>query len=306
MRKKDLSNLRRLPAFDLPPKRVISLVPSMTESILRLGLGDSLVGITDYCIYPEGLVNAYPRVGGPKSIRVGDVLALQPDLIIANQEENSPEDIEALVEAGGRVWVTFPKTVREALTDLWDLVHLFARDRAFQTLRVLERSVEIAELAASERRRLRYFCPIWEEEHPRYGRWWMTFNHDTYSSDLLHLVGGDNVFADRERRYPLEAELGETLGEPAGARDVRYPRVSLEEVLRADPEVIIVPSEPYPYQPEDCDRLTEIFAETTAAQLGRIYYVDGSLITWPGVRLGEALAQLPSLFESAESTSTEE
>ncbi len=302
MRKKDLSNPRQLPVFDLPPKRVISLVPSMTESILRLGLGDSLVGITDYCFYPEGGVNAYPRVGGPKNIRVSDVLALQPDLIIADQEENSPEDIEALLEAGCRVWVTFPKTVREALSNLWDLVHLFARDRAFQALRVLERSVEIAELAAGERQGTRYFCPIWEEEHPRYGYWWMTFNRDTYSSDLLRLVGGENVFADRERRYPLEAELGETLGEPAGDRDVRYPRVSREEVLRADPEVIIIPSEPYPYRPGDRERLAQIFAETSAAQSGRIYYVDGSLITWPGVRLGEALAQLPSLFESSEST----
>lgn len=302
MKSKDLNNLRQLPSFDLLPKRVVSLVPSMTESILRLGLGDSLVGITDYCIYPEGVVNTYPRVGGPKSIRVDDVLALQPDLIIADQEENSPEDIEALVEAGCRVWVTFSKTVREALANLWALVQLFARDRAFQTLRFLEKSVEVAELAASERRGMRYFCPIWEEEHPRYGRWWMTFNRDTYSSDLLHLVGGENVFADRDRRYPLEAELGETLGEPAGDRDTRYPRVSREEVLRADPEVIIVPSEPYLYRPEDCQRLAEIFAETSAAQFGRIYYVDGSLITWPGVRLGEALAQLPSLFESPEST----
>ncbi|MCX8025522.1 MAG: helical backbone metal receptor [Thermanaerothrix sp.] len=302
MRSKDLSKLRQLPSFDAPPKRIVSLVPSMTESILRLGLGDALVGITDYCVYPEELVGAYPRVGGTKDIRVSDVLVLQPDLIIANQEENSPEAIEAFVEAGCRIWVTFPKTVREALTDLWELVRLFARDRAFQTLRVLERSLEIAELVASERRGIRYFCPIWEEEHPRYGRWWMTFNRDTYSSDLLRLVGGDNVFADRERRYPLEAELGETLGEPAGDRDVRYPRVSLEEILRADPEVIIVPSEPYPYRPQDCGRFAEIFAETSAAQSGRIYYVDGSLITWPGVRLGEALAQLPSLFESVEST----
>ncbi|WP_299025976.1 helical backbone metal receptor [uncultured Thermanaerothrix sp.] len=297
MRGKDLASLRTPPVFDVPPRRVVSLVPSITESIVRLGLGDVLVGVTDYCIYPEGLLDAYPRVGGTKNVRVAEVIALQPDLIIASQEENTPEVIWALVKAEQRVWVTFPKTVREALADLWKLMHLFARDHAFQALRVLERSVEIAELADDERPKVRYFCPIWEEEHPRYGRWWMTFNRETYSSDLLRIAGGENVFAGRERRYPLEAELGETLGEPPGERDVRYPRVSLEEVLRADPEIILVPSEPYPYRLEDCQRLAEIFAETSAAQNGRIYYVEGSLITWPGVRMGEALAQLPPLFE---------
>ncbi|KPL83211.1 hypothetical protein SE15_08160 [Thermanaerothrix daxensis] len=300
MKGKDLNSLRMPPVFESPPRRVVSLVPSMTESMVRLGLGDALVGITDYCVYPEGAVDAYPRVGGTKNVRVADVVTLQPDLILASQEENTPEVIWALVEANQRVWVTFPKTVREALADLWELVHLFARDCAFQALRVLEKNVEIATLAADEHPKIRYFCPIWEEEHPRYGRWWMTFNRETYSHDILRLAGGENVFAARERRYPLEAELGETLGEPPGERDVRYPRVSLEEVLRADPEVILVPSEPYPYHPEDCQRLAEIFAETTAAQRGRIYYVEGSWITWPGVRMGEALAQLPSLFEVSE------
>jgi len=300
MKARDLEKYRQPPSFEVPPRRIVSLVPSMTESLVVLGMGDVLVGVTDYCVEPKGMVEGYHRVGGTKDVRVGDVLALKPDLVIANQEENTPQVVEALLQAGLPVWLTFPKTVREAMEDLWTLVRLFARDQAFQMLRTLERALEVAELAGSERIKVRYFCPVWEEEHPRYGRWWMTFNKDTYMSDLLRIVGGENVFEARERRYPLEAELGETLGEPAAGRDVRYPRVSREEVLRADPELILLPDEPFPYRDEDCQRIAEIFAETTAAREGRIYRIDGKLLTWHGVRLGKALAELPAFFEYKE------
>lgn len=297
MKARDLERYRQPPSFEFPPKRIISLVPSMTESLIVLGMGDALVGITDYCEEPKGMVEGYQRVGGIKNVRLGDVLALKPDLVIANQEENTPQAVEALLQAGLPVWLTFPKTVREAMEDLWTLVRLFARDQGFQMLRTLERALEVAELAGSERAKVRYFCPIWEEEHPRYGRWWMTFNKHTYMNDLLRIFGGENVFEARERRYPLEAELGETLSEPAAGRDVRYPRVSREEVLRADPELILLPDEPFPYKDEDCQRIARIFAETTAAREGRIYCIDGKLITWHGVRLGKALAELPTFFE---------
>ena len=97
--------------FHHPPKRVVSLVPSMTESLFDLGLGDVVVGITDYCIYPAELLKNLPRVGGTKDVSEDEILDLKPDFVIANQEENSRQLVEKLEAAGIRVWVTFPKSV---------------------------------------------------------------------------------------------------------------------------------------------------------------------------------------------------
>src|SRR5512139_3602968 len=105
--------------FHGPPKRVVSLVPSMTESLFELGFGETLVGITDYCIYPEERLEGLPRLGGPKNPRLEDIIALQPELVLANWEENTRRTVETLEAAGVRVWVTFPKTVRQALDVLW-------------------------------------------------------------------------------------------------------------------------------------------------------------------------------------------
>jgi len=132
------------------------------------------------------------RVGGPKNVRIQDILRLRPDLVIANQEENSRVDIEKLDENGVPVWVTFPKTIRQSLDDLWALTDLYHRKLAVDRLRSLEVALDYARMAASDVRRVRYFCPIWEEKTEG-GRWWMTFNAETYPNDLLSLLGGDNV-----------------------------------------------------------------------------------------------------------------
>src|SRR5215216_588354 len=107
------------------PQRVVSLVPSVTESLFELGMGNSLVGITDYCVHPEQEVARLPRVGGTKNPDLARIIALQPDLVIVNQEENRKEDAEALKAAGIAVWVTFPRTVREAFNLLWAIMDLF-------------------------------------------------------------------------------------------------------------------------------------------------------------------------------------
>src|SRR5215813_10122637 len=93
-----------------PPRRVVSLVPSVTESLFDLNLGDRLIAITDYCVYPEAGVARLPRIGGTKNPDVGRIINLSPDLVIANQEENRKEDVLALQEAGIPVWVMFPRT----------------------------------------------------------------------------------------------------------------------------------------------------------------------------------------------------
>ncbi|MEK7327637.1 MAG: helical backbone metal receptor [Chloroflexota bacterium] len=281
----------------MPPERVVSLVPSVTESLFDLGLGHTVIAITDYCLHPADKLTALPRVGGTKNVGVADVVALNPDLVIANHEENTQADIEALQAAGIPVWLTFPKTVRDALDLLHDLVRRFNAPQQELRIVAIEKAYEWAVTAAanSESPAPRVFCPIWRDaaEAPA---WWMTIRGDTYVSDVIAVCGGQNVFADRDRRYPLAADLDPTRSpRPAPDRDTRYPRVTLDEILAAQPEVILLPSEPYAFSETDADFWRQ-FPDLPAVQNDHIHLVDGSLLTWHGTRLGRALQEIPSLI----------
>ncbi len=283
------------------PSRVISLVPSVTESLFDLGVGDRLVGITDYCIHPADKVADLLKIGGTKNPDVQKIKAALPDLIIANQEENRKDDVEALQAEGFKVWVTFPRTMREAIDLLWATIRVFRVPMMGQRLSVLETTYEWTSLAAENMTPMSVFCPIWREPRADEGpvRWWMTLNRETYMHDVLRVCGGANVFADRDRRYPLAADLG---GTPPLAlhpeRDTRYPRVTPDEVAERAPEVILLPSEPYPFAEADLAAF-EAFPEIPAVRNNRVHLVDGSLLTWPGTRLAHALADLPTLLQAS-------
>lgn len=284
------------PDLPHPPRRVVSLVPSLTESLFVLGLGETVVGVTDFCVRPVGAVDALPHVGGTKNPRVDEIVALQPDLVLANQEENTPETVEALQAAGVPVWVTFPRSVASALEHLRAVIGVFEKPQAAQLVRTLEVAVEYAEAVAADAPGRRYFCPIWQGGEGEGSAWWMTFNRDTYAHDVLRVAGGENVFAGRERRYPLAADLGEGSPAEAEGRDTRYPRVSADEVRAAAPEVILLPDEPFVFDAGHQERFEAAFEATPAVAAGRVYRVDGSLITWHGTRLARALQELPALF----------
>ena len=130
------------------PRRVVSLVPSVTGSLFDLNLGHCLVGVTDFCVYPPAGVAALPKLGGTRNPDCERILSLQPDLVIANQEENRPDDVAALRAAGLPVWVTFPSTAREALNVLWATIRLFDAPQQGPVLAALERSYEVTSLAA--------------------------------------------------------------------------------------------------------------------------------------------------------------
>jgi len=161
-------------------------------------------------------------------------------------------------------------------------------------VRSLEKAVEITRMASKERNATRYFCPIWQGEEQD-AAWWMTFNQNTYSADLLTILGGENIFSRRERRYPLTADLGIGIAEPAGKRDIRYPRVRPDEIAAETPEVLIFPDEPYEFADSDKSRMVEILTAANGTAPA-VHFIDGSLITWPGTRMGKALAELSELF----------
>ena len=251
----------------MQPERIVSLVPSLTEALFALGLGERVVGVTDWCVHPADAVAALPKVGGTKDADVGAIAALAPDLVIANHEENTKRVVERLEAAGLRVWVTYPRTVREGATLLRELAALGASREAIAA--VVE-PVEAA-VAAAERVRpahpVRVFCPIWRGP-------WMAVGRDTYIHSLLTLCGGDVVFADRgDRRYPI---------------------VRLDDVVAAAPEVILLPDEPYAFGPRDVAEIARL--DVPAARDGRIHCVDGTWVAWYGPRIRPALAGLRSLL----------
>ncbi|HKB76844.1 MAG TPA: helical backbone metal receptor, partial [Myxococcales bacterium] len=178
--------------FIRPPRRVVSLVPSDTLNLFALGAGDRLVGRTRYCVAPEGEVEHVPVVGGTKDVDVRAVAALEPDLVVSNQEENSRAHVEELARLQLPVFVAFPRRVADGLAHLARLARILgAQDASRDLLRRGLRALRAAE--ESPRPPLAAFVPIWMEPL-------MTVNADTFISDALSLAGGRNVFADRERR----------------------------------------------------------------------------------------------------------
>ena len=199
-------------AVPRPVRRVVSLVPSLTESVADSGL---LVGATDYCTHPPGLSVA--RVGGSKYPSVPAVLELSPDLVLANFEENRREDVAALRAAGVAVWVTAPRTVPEALTSLGRMLAVCgigspawyaAACRAWQP-------------GPPPAPRLRAVVPIWRKP-------WMALGSETFAGDVLARLGVANV---------LEAS-------PA-----RYPEFAPDDLPEYD--LVVLPDEPYAFAPED-------------------------------------------------------
>jgi ABC-type Fe3+-hydroxamate transport system substrate-binding protein len=278
---------------DTPPRRVVSLVPSVTESLFDLNLGDRLVAVTDYCVRPAAGTARLPKIGGTKNPDIERIVALHPDLVIANQEENRKEDVETLRAAGIPVWVTFPKTVREAFNLLWTIMHIFDEGAMIERVRSLEWLLDWLERMAEVRETpCRVFAPIWLDPL-------MTFNADTYIHDLLRVCGGTNVFAERDRLYPLKADLGAGDALPPddprlAGRDTRYPRVTLEEVVAAQPDVVLLPSEPFQFTEAHIPMFASL--DIPAARYNQIVLVDGSLLTWHGTRVGYALNDIPRLL----------
>ena len=199
----------------MPPQRVVSLVPSLTETLFDLGAGDAVVGITDFCIFPADL--ALPRVGGTKNPRVDEIRALRPDLVHMNYEENLRRHAEA-IEAFAPVYVTEPKSVADVRALLLALGALHAREaRAAELVALLDEEVSDA-----RREPFTFACPIWKDP-------WMWCGGDTYVSSLVETCGGRNVLAERSR----------------------YPAVSLADVATLRPDIIFLPDEPYLFTPAD-------------------------------------------------------
>jgi ABC-type Fe3+-hydroxamate transport system substrate-binding protein len=251
------------------PARVVSLVPSITELLFTLGAGGTVVGSTRFCVEPPAARRVF-RVGGPKDPDVAAITALQPELVIANAEENRREDVEVLTAAGIPVYVTFPRSVAAGINLARQVGALVGCGRAGALLAArLEAARTAVVAAAAARRRPRVFCPIWK-------RPWMTIARDTFAHDMLATAGGENVCAHLAGRYPA---------------------VDADSLAPLRPEVVLLPSEPYPFRPRD---LADLEGLLSAAQGPRpvVRFIDGRALTWYGHRIDWGLKLVQATLAS--------
>ncbi|MFI8964304.1 helical backbone metal receptor [Streptomyces sp. NPDC053493] len=237
--------------------RVVSLVPSLTEAIAVSAPG-ALAGVTDWCTHPAGLAGVV-RIGGTKNPDTAAIAALRPDLVIANEEENRQPDLDALRAAGLQVLVTEIRTLDQAFAEL---------DRVLAGCGVRSRPdwLDAAEAAwadvTPDGPPVTAVVPVWR-------RPWMVLGRDTFAGDLLARLGVRNLYAGHAERYP---------------------RIPLDELNAARPDLVVLPDEPYRFTRDDGP---EAFPGAPAA------LVDGRHLTWYGPSLAEAPRSLARALRAA-------
>jgi ABC-type Fe3+-hydroxamate transport system substrate-binding protein len=232
--------------------RVVSLVPSLTETLAACAPG-LLVGATNWCTHPADL--AVTRIGGTKNPDVDAIIALQPDVVLANEEENRQPDLDALRAAGLAVWVTRVRDLPEAFASLRRMLTIACRQPRPAWLDAAESSWRPINGSALTAASLAAVVPIWR-------RPWMVLGNSTFAGDLLARLGVHNLY---------------------GGHAERYPRVDLDELLDSGADLVVLPDEPYRFTASDGP---EAFPGSRTA------LVSGRHLTWYGPSLTEAPAVL--------------
>ena len=241
--------------LSLNPKRIVSLVPSTTETLYSLGLGENIVGITRYCVHPPIAKANKTVIGGTKKINFQKIQSQKPDIVLGNQEENSKEIFQRLQELGIPSYIAFPQHVNEALLDLKKMGILFQREQqANHWIDCIKHN-----RSKCSSKPFRYAYIIWRKP-------WMSLNDQTFISSMLKEIGGENVFAQQSERYFT---------------------CSLTEIVDRQPDVVLLSSEPYPFQQKHIQEFVE-----AGFQPEQIQYIDGEMCSWHGVRMVEAFPYL--------------
>lgn len=239
------------------PKRIVSVVPSQTELLADLGLEDEVAGITKFCVHPETWFRSKTRIGGTKQLHLDKIRELNPDLIIANKEENEREQIEELAKEFP-VWISDIQTIPDALQMIQVVGQLVNRtQRANELVEEIVWGFNKMQKAASPKR-VAYF--IWY-------RPWMTIGSDTFISNMIHTIGWQNVFAYKNR----------------------YPETTLDELAAHDPELVLLSSEPFPFKEKHIAEIEE------ALPNAKVMLVDGEMFSWYGSRMLKAIPYMQEL-----------
>ena len=263
----DAGNVVHTPATVRPNRRVVSLVPSLTESLCAIGGREELVGCTAFCIEPKDLLKdpRVVKVGGTKTVLREKVMSLNPDLLLTNLEENQLEDIDWF-KSRLETYCNGVKTLDDGIASIRELGALIgATERAESLAREADEQLKTLRRRAAEklaaRKPLRLFYAIWRDP-------WMTTNADTFIHDHLRVVGAENVFgADASSRYPT---------------------VTMDQIRAAQPDVIWLPSEPYRFKEKHLADFAP-YSDIPAVRNRRVELVNGDNVCWFGVRQIEGM-----------------
>lgn len=253
--------------FEQTPKRIISLVPSLTETLYELGLEENIIGITKFCVHPYHLKSVKINVGGTKKVHVEKIKALNPDIIIANKEENTLEIVESLQDICP-VFVTDIVTVDDTLKTITDFGKLFKRTTD------AKKWVEKIQFAHNDFKVFMENKPLQKAAYLIWREPYMAAGNDTFINEMLKLNKFENIYSLFEGRYP-EVEI----------RKMR---------IQGDPDLVLLSSEPYP------------FKEEHAFEIGRVthhaktVFVDGEMFSWYGTRLFKAFQYFKALQKRIE------
>ena len=257
--------LNRKIELPFPPKRIISLVPSQTELLYDLGLRDEVVGITKFCIHPDEWFRSKTRVGGTKKYDLEKIKQLEPDLIIGNKEENEKEQIEQLMK-DHTVWMSDIYTLKDALNMIVQVGNLVSKPQEAVNLKLqIESQFQNFSNLKSQISNLNVAYFIWQKP-------FMVAGNNTFINDMLTKCGFNNVFAS--------------------SSSMRYPEVNEQQIAEANPEVILLSSEPYPFKEKHIQEFQSICPKA------KIIIVDGELFSWYGSRLLHAPAYFEKLIGS--------
>ncbi|KHJ38835.1 vitamin B12-binding protein [Pedobacter glucosidilyticus] len=238
--------LGRIISINYPPRRIISLVPSQTELLFDLGLDEEVVGITKFCIHPKEQFKKKVKIGGTKTLSIDKIRALNPDLIIANKEENQQEQIEVLAQEFP-VWISDINTLTEALTMIKQVGELVAiKTKAIQIADTIKANFDNL-TPSSKPLKAAYF--IWKEP-------FMLAGKHTFIDDMLTYCGFENVLSES-----------------------RYPEIDIETLQQLQPQVILLSTEPYPFKQQHVEALKQHFPNAFIA------LADGEMFSWYGSRL---------------------
>jgi ABC-type Fe3+-hydroxamate transport system substrate-binding protein len=231
-------------------RRIISLVPSQTELLYDLGLDNEVVGITKFCVHPNEWFQSKTRVGGTKDVKIDIIDQLQPDLIIANKEENVKEQVDELAKKYP-VWVSDVNSLEDAYEMILQTGVITGKKEIAENL-VAQIQQEFAGLRTTNSG-LRTAYLIWRDPY-------MTIGTDTFIHSMLKLAGFENVFGD----------------------GVRYPETNVKEIIERNPDIILLSSEPYPFKEKHIEELR------SSGIYSKILMVDGEMFSWYGSRLLKA------------------
>lgn len=254
--------LNRTLSFSSYPKRIISLVPSQTELLFHLGLDKKVVGVTKFCIYPTDWKTRKTIVGGTKNIKMDLIKELNPDLIIANKEENDEDSLRKLMPIF-TVWISDIKRLEDAFQMILSLGKITnTESTSFTWTEKIKKQFKILSLLPKQPRRVAYL--IWNNPL-------MSVNQDTFIHSLLELNQWDNCFKDKLNRYP---------------------EITEEELVDSNPELVFLSSEPFPFKDKHIDRFKQLLPES------RVVLVNGEYFSWYGSRLVDSPAYFSSLHKS--------